>query len=156
LPIFWNVLEDFEMNYSKNGLALTEQFESCRLTAYRDSKGVLTIGWGHTGPEVTEGLVITQEQADEWMLSDVAGAVHSVNSMVTAPVTQEEFDALVDFTFNAGCGHFHGSTMLALLNKGDYHGAAGEFEKWDKCGGVVLTGLLRRRKAEEALFVGGL
>lgn len=140
------------MTYSKSGEQLTEQFEQCRLTAYQDSKGVWTIGWGHTGPDVYEGLVWTQEQADAALLRDVQSAVSCVNCHVNVPLTQHEFDALVDFTFNVGCGAFAGSTLLKLLNAGDYHGAAGQFERWDKCGGKVLAGLLRRRIAEENEF----
>ncbi len=140
------------MIYSKSGLALTEQFESCRLTAYPDIKGVLTIGWGHTGTDVRPGLVITQEQADALLLQDVQNAVNHLNHLVTVPLTQPEFDALVDFCFNAGCGAFAGSTLLRLLNSGDYAGAAKQLELWDHAGGKVVAGLLRRRQAEAAEF----
>lgn len=140
------------MKYSKDGAKLTELFEQCRLHAYQDSKGVWTIGWGHTGPEVCEGLVWTQEKADATLLQDVQSAENCVNRYVTAQLTQHEFDALVDFVFNVGSGNFSGSTLLKLLNAGDYHGASEQFERWDKCAGKVLAGLLRRRIAEEAEF----
>jgi lysozyme len=143
------------MDYSKQGLQLTEGFESCRLTAYQDIKGIWTIGYGHVGPEVVEGLVWTQNQADIQLVMDVTRAEHTVNTCVNAALTQGEYDALVDFCFNCGCSAFKGSTMLVLLNKGDMAGAANEFEKWDHAAGVVVAGLLRRRIAEEQEFTNG-
>lgn len=140
------------MKYSLKGLRLTEGFEGARLRAYQDSKGVWTIGYGHTGHDVYEGLVWTQAQAEAALAIDEAWAESVVQARVKVPLTQNEFDALVDFVFNAGSGNFTASTMLRLLNAGDYHGAAGEFVKWDKCGGVVLAGLLRRRQAEAVEF----
>ena len=141
-----------DMVYSRDGLHLTEQFESCRLVAYRDIKGIWTIGWGHTGADVVPGLTWTQDQADAALQQDIQWAARVVNRNVTVDLTQHEFDARVDFVFNVGSGNFHGSTMLRLLNAGDYHGASEEFEKWDKSGGQVVVGLLRRRLAEEAEF----
>jgi lysozyme len=141
------------MQYSSIGEHLTEQFESCRLTAYLDSKGVLTIAWGHTAG-VSLGDTCTQEQADAWLLQDVQNAVNHVNALVSVQLTQGEFDALVDFAFNCGCGAFAGSTMLKLLNQNQFALAAQEFEKWDKAGGAVVAGLLRRRIAEEIEFNG--
>ncbi len=138
--------------YSRDGLHLTEQFEGCKLVAYQDSKGVLTIGYGHTRG-VMPGLTCTQQQAEEWLAEDIAWAVSEVNKLVHVTLTQEEFDALVDFTFNCGCGNFDHSTLLALVNKDDMQEAANEFEKWDRAGGNVVAGLLRRREAEQAEFV---
>jgi lysozyme len=142
------------LTYSKVGLELTEQFESCRLTAYRDIKGVLTIGWGHTGPSVHEGDTMTQAQADAQLLADVQTAVNCVNNSVTVALTQGEFDALCDFVFNAGCTAFKGSTLLRLLNAGNYSGAAAELDKWDHASGKVVAGLLRRREQETEEFEG--
>lgn len=141
------------MKYSGNGLHLTEGFEGCKLKAYQDSKGVWTIGYGHTGREVVAGLTCTQAQADAWLAEDIAWAEMEVNRLVKVPLAQHEFDALVDFTFNCGAGNFQHSTLLLLLNHNDHVKAAAEFEKWDKCGGVELPGLLRRRKAEAAEFL---
>src|ERR1035437_3806931 len=91
-----------DMNYSKVGLEqLTEPFEGCKLTAYQDSKGVWTIGYGHTSG-VTPGDTCSQEKAESWLLSDVAWAEAAVNRYVTVSLTQGEFDALTDFTFNLG------------------------------------------------------
>jgi len=139
------------MQYSQEGLSLTESFEGCNLVAYQDSVGVWTIGYGHT-QGVAQGMTCTQAQAEQWLLADVADAEAAVSRLVHIAMSQEEFDALVDFTFNLGVGNFAGSTLLRLLNARDIEGAADEFEKWDLAGGVVVAGLLRRRQAEHALF----
>ncbi len=138
--------------YSKAGLKLTERFESCRLTAYPDIRGIWTIGWGHTGPEVCQGLVWTQAQADAQVVIDTQNAVNHVNRDVTFPINQNEFDALVDFAYNVGCGALAGSTLLKDLNAGDVAAAAAQFEDWDKAAGKVIAGLLRRRLAERNEF----
>lgn len=140
------------MIYSKNGLHLTEQFEGCRLKAYQDSVGVWTIGYGHTfngSPSAT----CTQEQAEGWLSEDVMTASNAVNRLVHVPINQNEFDALVDFTFNLGAGRLATSTMLDLLNAGDHIAAAAQFEKWDMAGGKHVAGLLRRRQTEKSLFM---
>jgi lysozyme len=134
------------------GLKFTEGFENCKLTAYYDIKGVLTIGWGHCGPDVYEGLVWTQAQADAHLQLDMGKAVSAVNDLVKVTITQNEFNAICDFTYNCGCHAFATSTLLAKLNAGDLHGAAAEFQRWDKADGKVVAGLLRRRLAEEKLF----
>lgn len=139
------------MEYSKNGLKLTEQMEGVRLVAYQDQVGVWTIGDGHT-KDVKEGDTCTKEQAEQWLLEDVQEAVDAVNRLVTVDLTQNQFDALVDFTFNLGSGNLAHSTLLKLLNSGDYAGAAQHFKDWDRAGGVVRSGLLRRRLAEADLF----
>jgi lysozyme len=141
------------LTYSKTGLALTEQFEGCRLTAYQDQVGVWTIGYGHTGPDVTPGLTITQQQAEDLLASDVSSAASAVNNFVTVQLTQNEFDALVDFVFNLGSGAFAKSTLLRSLNAGQFATAAAQFDEWDHAGGAVVAGLLRRRQAETNLFI---
>ena len=145
------------MNYSKNGLHLTENFEGLRLTAYPDPAthgDPWTIGYGHTGAEVHQGMTITQEQAEEFLMQDVQKAVQTVNLKVHTDLTPNEFDALVDFVFNCGAGNFAGSTLLKKINAGDMEGAALEFQKWDKAAGHVMAGLVRRRQAETDLFKG--
>jgi lysozyme len=147
------------MEYSKNGLHLTEQFEGCRLTAYPDPAtggDPWTIGYGHTGSDVHSGLTITQEQAEELLMKDVQKAANDVKVKVTTDITQEEFDALVDFVFNCGAGNFNGSTLLKKINAGDMEGAAHEFEKWDMAAGKHMAGLLRRRHAEAQEFLSGM
>lgn len=138
--------------YSDAGVALTKQFEGLRLTAYQDVGGVWTIGYGHTGPEVHAGLVWTQAQADAALLEDLASAVACVNEAVDADITQNEFDAMVDFVFNDGAHAFRNSTLLKMVNLGHFESAAEQFLLWDHAGGKVVEGLLHRRQAEAALF----
>lgn len=140
--------------YSQDGLALTQQFEGCRLTAYQDQVGVWTIGYGHTGRDVTSGLIITQDQANALLSSDIAGSSAYVNQVVMVALQQNQFDALVDFVFNLGRAAFGNSTMLRYLNAGNFAGASGQFVLWDHAGGQVVLGLLRRRQAEAAMFQG--
>lgn len=143
-------------HYSADGLRLTESFEGLRLEAYRDSVGVWTIGYGHTGPDVTQGLEITSDQAETLLAADIAWAEAVVNRAVKVSITQGQFDAMVDFVFNMGGANFVRSTLLRLLNAGDYFGAAEQFMRWNKAGGKVLEGLTRRRAAERALFLTGI
>lgn len=138
--------------YSSNGLALTKSFEGLELKAYQDSVGVWTIGYGHTGTDVKRGLVITEPQADILLAADVAWAVTAVNKAVTSAIDQNQFDAMVDFTFNLGAANFTSSTLLRLVNAGDFTGAAAQFIRWNKAKGKVLAGLTRRRQAETDLF----
>lgn len=142
------------MVYSKNGLHLTEGFEQCRLLAYPDVGGVWTIAFGHTAG-VYRGMTCTKLQAIQWLLDDLRNSESFVNRVVTVVLTQDEFDALVDFVFNVGSGRFLNSTLLRLLNLGNYLGAANEFDKWDHVAGKVVGGLLRRRKIETAEFERG-
>lgn len=142
------------MQLDTAGWNLIKSFEDCRLTAYQDSGGVWSIGWGHTGPGVVEGLTWTQKMADDMLTQDVQGAVDEVNRCVTVPLTQDEFDAMVDFTYNVGDGAFENSTMLRLLNGGEYDLAADQFERWDHVHGVAISGLLRRRIADRDEFEG--
>jgi lysozyme len=143
------------MTYSKDGLHLTESFEGIRLTAYPDpgtGGEPWTIGYGHTGNDVCGSTTCTQEQAEAWLLQDVQKAAAAVNDLVQVDLTQNEFDALVDFVFNLGVGNFKSSTLLRKINAGDMDGAAAEFDKWDRAAGKVMAGLLRRRQAETDLF----
>ena len=134
-------------------MALTKSFEGCRLQTYRDVRGIPTIGYGHTGADVHMGMEIDQAQADAYLLEDIQTAVRAVNALVHVPVSQNQFDAMVDFTYNVGQGNFRASTLLVKVNAGDFAGAAGEFIRWDKAGGQVVAGLLRRREAERDLFL---
>lgn len=142
------------MNYSNDGLHLTEQFEGCRLVAYQDQVGVWTIGYGHTAG-VYDGMTCTQEQAEKWLRHDVEDAEKAVNDFVKVPLSQKQFDALVDFVFNLGTGSFAKSTLLKLLNASNFKYAALEFERWNRAGGIVRAGLTRRRLAEKDLFLQG-
>lgn len=145
------------MKVSETGFALIREFEGCRLKAYKDSVGIWTVGYGHTGPDVREGLEITQARADELLREDIKDVERCLANSVSVAVTQNEFDALASWIFNCGCMRFRSSTLLRLINAGDPDCLAGaEFEKWTKAkvGGqfVDLPGLVRRRKAERALF----
>ena len=139
------------MNTSDEGIKAIEQFEGLRLDAYQDSVGVWTIGVGHT-KGVHGGLTITQEDAENLLREDLKDAENAVNFQVKVPLAQGQFDALVSFVFNLGAGALASSTLLRLLNSGDYDGAREQFKRWDKAGGVELPGLLARRNAEAEMF----
>jgi lysozyme len=137
-------------------LSLTKNSENCRLAAYRPVPAdPLTIGWGHTGPDVFEGLVWSQFKADSQLLVDMSTAENIVKRAVHIPLTKDEFIALADLAFNIGAGNFIGSTLLKKLNAADIAGAVAEFGKWNRAHGVVLSGLTRRRDGEKALFLLG-
>lgn len=139
------------------GIELIKEFEGCRLTAYKCPAGVWTIGFGHTGTvdgkKIGSGMTITAAKATELLRGDLAKFEAAVNSYVTAPITQNMFDALVSFAYNCGAGALKGSTLLRKLNAKDYDEAAAEFPKWNKAGGKVLNGLVRRRERERQLFL---
>lgn len=145
------------MEMSNNGLALLKSFEGCELTAYQDSVGVWTIGYGWTQPvngkPVGKGMIISQETADSLLRSGVVQYEKGVTGLVTVAVNQNQFDALADFAYNLGVKSLEGSTLLKKLNAGDYQAAADEFPKWNKAGGKVLNGLVKRRAAERSLFL---
>lgn len=137
---------------------IEREFEGLSLTAYPDpgtGGEPWTIGYGHTGG-VRQGDTCTQAQAEQFLLDDLKAAIHAVHAAVHVPLTEEEEGALVDLVFNIGAGNFQGSTLLRLLNAGDYHGAAEQFQRWNKAGGKVLAGLTRRRAAEAELFKKGI
>lgn len=142
------------MKISEQGLKVLKHYESCRLTAYQDSAGVWTIGWGHTGPEVKSGLVWTQQQADAALQKDLDWFEQRVTSLVRVPLKQRQFDALVCFAYNLGVGALQSSTLFAKLSARDYAGAAEQFPRWRNAGGKPLYGLVKRRAAEQALFNG--
>lgn len=133
------------------GLDLLKSFEGLRLEAYQDQGGVWTIGYGHTRT-AHEGMVITAEFAEELLKSDLAETIRRVAALVKVFTTENERAALEVFTFNVGAGNLQSSTLLRLLNQGDYGGAADQFLAWDKVHGQVVAGLQRRRFAERALF----
>jgi lysozyme len=145
------------MQISKNGLNLIISFEGLKLDPYKDSAGIPTIGYGTIlypdGTSVTmDDSTITQDQASQYLEWEVNQKAAHVTNLVTVPVNQNQFDALVSFAYNEGVGGLGGSTLLKLLNSGDYDGAAAQFPKWDVAGGHVVDGLERRRLAEQALF----
>ena len=135
------------------GLNLLKSFEGCELKAYDDGGKVWTIGYGHT-KNVVEGMTITQEKADQFFREDLEKFELYVKDAVKVPLNEDQFSALVCFCFNVGPGAkgFGGSTLLKLLNQGDYPGAAQQFPRWNKVGITSWLGLTRRRLAEQALF----
>jgi lysozyme len=139
---------------SPNGLNLIKSFEGCRLQAYLDASTppVWTIGYGHTGPDVHDGLTITQEQADQLLAQDVDAFAEGVENCLIRPVDQNQFDALVSLAYNVGLTAFKRSTLLQLVNAGNDAAAAAQFGLWVHAGANVLPGLVRRRAAEAALF----
>ena len=139
------------MRLSDSGVNLIKAFEGLRLSAYQDSGGIWTIGYGHIGG-VQPGDRITQGQAEELLRKDTGWAQDAVRQQVHVPLTQRQFDALTSFTFNLGAGALNGSTLLSKLNAGDYAGAQAEFGRFVHAGGRVLQGLVRRRAAEADLF----
>jgi GH24 family phage-related lysozyme (muramidase) len=139
---------------SEAGLSLIKSFEGCVLTAYLDAVGIWTVGYGHTGPSVHRGLTITQKLAEDILAQDVRRFELGVLTNVKVNLNQNEFDALVSFSFNVGVNALKNSTLLRLLNDGaDRSIVAAEFLRWNKGGDKVLEGLTRRRQAEKALFL---
>lgn len=146
------------MQMSQEGInALLKKFEGCKLKAYRCPAGVCTIGYGHTSaagaPAVTDGMVITQQQCDDILRRDLVKFETAVHDMVKQPLTQHQFDVLVDFAYNAGVGNLKSSTLLKKVNAGQFDAAPAELMKWTKGGGKVLAGLVRRRQAESAWWL---
>lgn len=127
-------------------------FEGCRLSAYKCSAGVWTIGYGHT-EGVREGGVCTEEQAKEWLIDDIRETQTLLARYVNVPVSQGEFIALVSLAFNVGVGSLMKSKLLRKLNAGDRDGAAEEFLDFDLANGKRIEGLTRRRKEEHDLFL---
>jgi lysozyme len=146
------LLKECSVRISELGVDLIRNFEGFSLDAYRDSGGIWSIGYGSTS-DVRPGMRITPDEADKRLRSDVTEAEQAVRELVTVPLEQGEFDALVSFTYNLGRGNLKRSTLLRKLNAGFYKEAAEEFPKWRLAAGKVLQGLVRRRAAEKALFL---
>lgn len=157
------------MKTSEAGYELIKRFEGCFLVAYPDPKSggdPYTVGWGSTGPDVRRGTVWTQEQADAHLTRDVERFEAMANNAITVAVTQGQWDAFISILFNVGPGSAHKdgilrlksgipSTLLRMLNAGDYDGCADQFLRWVSPGSNVERGLKRRRTAERIVFLGG-
>lgn len=133
------------------GLALIKEYEGYVGHAYLDTGGVPTIGYGHTRG-VKMGASCTPEQAEAWLQEDLASAEADVSKLVKVPLTDNQFSALVSFTFNLGGAQLGKSTLLKLLNAGNYAGAGSQFQFWVFDNGKKLPGLIKRRAAEAALW----
>ena len=141
------------MNISQEGIALIKKFEGCELEAYRDSVNVLTIGYGHT-KDVKEGDKINQDEAEHLLKEEMPEYEGYINDMVEVSLEQCQFDALVSWVYNLGPTNLSSSTLLKVLNEGDYDEVPFQIKRWNKAGGKVLEGLTRRREAEALLFEG--
>jgi lysozyme len=139
------------MKTSQRGIDLIKSFEGLRLSAYQDAVGVWTIGYGHTR-SARAGMRIDHDEAERWLRQDLYQFEDCVDELVDVALSQAQFDAIVSFAFNVGCGALHGSTFLRRLNAGRYDEAAAEFMRWIHAGGRPLDGLRRRRRAERELF----
>ena len=145
------------MEISQEGVSLIKKFEGCELEAYKCSAGVWTIGYGRT-KNVEEGDTCTQEQADQWLHEELPVYGAYVSDAVLVPLNQNEFDALVAWTYNLGPTNLNNSTMLKVLNDNKKEEVPHQMRKWNKARvngeKVVLPGLERRRQAESLLFEG--
>lgn len=142
------------MKTSQKGINLITEFEGCRTTAYRDIGGVLTIGYGHTGPEVKQGMVWTKEHCIQQLRADL-GSRETILSHILDGIatTQSQFDALISLGYNIGMGALHSSDAFKYHCRGQYERAGNAFLNWSHVDGRVVEGLMRRRKAERALYV---
>lgn len=140
------------MRTSKNGIELIKKFEGIKTKAYKCPAGVWTIGYGHT-KNVQKGDTCTMAQAVEFLKEDLRVFECAINDLVKVELNQNQFDALVSFVYNVGAGAFQDSTLRKFLNAGHFPLAAGQFDRWNKAGGVVLEGLVKRRAAEKELFL---
>ena len=141
------------MEISQEGVSLIKKFEGCELEAYKCSAGVWTIGYGRT-KNVEEGDTCTQEQADQWLHEELPVYGAYVSDAVLVPLNQNEFDALVAWTYNLGPTNLNNSTMLKVLNDNKKEEVPHQMRRWNKANGKVLEGLERRRQAESLLFEG--
>jgi lysozyme len=141
------------MQISDAGIELVKRYEGFRPQVYNDIAGHPTIGYGHElkpGESFPNG--ITEAEAEVLLRQDLAIAEAAVNQLVTVALTQSQFDALVDFVYNEGAGHFESSTLLAELNQGQYADVPTELRKWVYAGGKVVPGLVARRNEEAELW----
>lgn len=142
------------MKIGSKGLTLIKHFEGFQSKAYICPAGVLTIGYGTT-KNVKKGQVVTEAEANALLMADVAAFEKTVTSLVNVPLSQEQFDALVAFTYNVGADAFRTSTLLKLLNQGKYSEVPAQMARWNKGNGKVLAGLVKRRESEGVLFSTG-
>src|SRR5574338_202601 len=155
---FHNILQRLEVKTSQDGVNLIKHFEGLRTKAYLDSVGIPTIGYGHT-KGVKLGMMITETKAEELLKKDLEYFENKVLDLVKVNLLQNQFDALVSFTFNLSEGSLKKSTLLKKLNntvffrEEELESIADEFLKWNKAGGKVLTGLTKRRIAEKMMFL---
>tara|TARA_Y100001937_G_scaffold17583_1_gene24309 strand:+ start:1609 stop:2052 length:444 start_codon:yes stop_codon:yes gene_type:complete len=141
------------MKISKEGISLIKNYEGCRLEAYQDSVGIWTIGYGVI-KGVKEGDKINQEEADHLLQEELPEYEGYINDMIKVPLEQCQFDALVCWVYNLGPNNLKDSTLLKVINEKNYEDVPEQIKRWNKAGGVVLAGLVKRRAAEADLFQG--
>ena len=142
-----------QMKISNKGIALIREFEGCRLQSYRCSAGVWTIGYGHTGKDIKEGMTITQQEADDWLMVDCNRVLQMLRDTLRVPIRQNQLDALVSLGFNIGTEALRKSTLMSLVNRNpDDLNIPEQFDRWVYASGKVVNGLVRRRKAEGRLY----
>jgi len=145
------------MNLSPDGAKLIKHSEGCQLIAYPDpatGDKPWTCGYGQTGPEIFRGIVWSQAYADRMFDEHAEKLSKQIEALITVPVEQCQFDAIVSLAYNVGVENVRTSTLLRKLNAGDYDGAGAEFIRWNRAAGKIMRGLTRRRYAERALFEG--
>ena len=148
-----SLIKGDNMKTSVEGLALIKKFEGLELEAYQCAAGVWTIGYGHT-KDVQPGDVWSESHANHMLEVELEEFEEYINDNVTVALSQNQFDALVSWVYNLGPANLKASTMLKVLNSGDYEGVPAQIKRWNKAGGKVLEGLIRRREAEALLFTG--
>jgi lysozyme len=141
------------MNISQEGISLIKKFEGCELEAYKCAAGVWTIGYGHT-KDVKEGDSILKEDAESMLMHELQEYCNDVDIAVKVDLKQNEFDALVSWTYNLGLTNLNSSTMLKVLNEGKHNEVPAQMKRWNKASGQVKQGLVRRREAEALMFEG--
>jgi lysozyme len=141
------------MNISQEGISLIKKFEGCELEAYKCAAGVWTIGYGHT-KNVKEGDSILKEDAESMLVHELQEYCNDVDIAVKVDLKQNEFDALVSWTYNLGPTNLNSSTMLKVLNEGKHNEVPAQMKRWNKASGQVKQGLVRRREAEALMFEG--
>lgn len=142
------------MSYLSTAAVLIKEYEGLRLVSYKwPHETSWTIGYGHTGKDVYEGQEISIEEAESFLMDDMIEADGAIDDYCNEPLTDNQRAAFISFIFNLGAGNFRSSTMLRLFNYGDIEGCAKQFSRWNKAGGVVLPGLVKRRNAESKLFL---
>lgn len=142
------------MRISDAGVDLIKSFEGLKLEAYKCPAGIWTIGYGYTGPGVTSGLSIDEQEAESLLYDDLVKFEDGVNKLTCElDITQGMFDALVCFAYNVGLDALARSTLLKLLKQNKVLEASEQFKVWNKAGGKELAGLTRRRNAEAELFL---
>lgn len=142
------------MNINNAGIALIKKFEGLRLKAYTCPAGKVTIGFGHTGPDVYLGQEINEREAEQLLKGDLLEFEHGVNDYLDGvPASFNEFSAMVSLAYNIGLGNFRKSSVLRFHKEGKKTLAANAFLLWVKAGGKPLTGLIKRRNAERSLYV---